>query len=129
MLGVPDLNATVSWYQSIGFELTASHEEEGRIDWAEVKFGHARIMFIPSTVPWRETTAALSLWIRTDRLDDLYAVLKRRQLEHARAVLAGETPTDPLVGFKGDLYTAFYGQREFGIRDPNGVELMFFQPL
>jgi uncharacterized glyoxalase superfamily protein PhnB len=119
----------VSWYQSIGFELAASHEEEGRIDWAEVKFGHARIMFIPSTVPWHETTAALSLWIRTDRLDDLYAVLKRRQLEHARAVLAGETPTDPLVRFKGDLYTAFYGQREFGIHDPNGVELMFFQPL
>jgi len=129
MLGVPDLNATVSWYQSIGFELAASHEEGGRIDWAEVRFGHARIMFVPSTVPWRENTAALSLWMRTNRLDDLYAGLKRRQLERARAVLAGEAPADSLIRFQGDLYTAFYGQREFCIRDPNGIELMFFQPL
>ena len=129
MLGVPDLNATVSWYQSIGFELAASHEEGGRIDWAEVRFGHARIMFVPSTVPWRENTAALSLWMRTNRLDDLYAVLKRRQLERARAALVGEAPADSLIRFQGDLYTAFYGQREFCIRDPNGIELMFFQPL
>jgi hypothetical protein len=28
-----------------------------------------------------------------------------------------------------DLYTAHYGQREFGIRDPNGLELMFTQPM
>jgi ankyrin repeat protein len=42
---------------------------------------------------------------------------------------AGETTDIPEVRFSADLYTAFYGQREFGIRDPNGVELMFFQPL
>lgn len=129
MLGVPDLNATVSWYRTIGFELAGSHEEEGRMDWASVKFGAAEIMFVPSTVPWRETTAALSLWIRTDRLDDLYAVLKQRQLEHARATLAGEATAHPDIRFKSDLYTAFYGQREFSIRDPNGVDLTFFQPL
>ena len=71
----------------------------------------------------------LSLWFRTDRLDDLYSLLKRRQLERARAALAGEATDAPEVPFKLDLYTAFYGQREFGIRDPNGVELMFTQPV
>jgi hypothetical protein len=71
----------------------------------------------------------LSLWIYTDRLDDLYALLKQRQLERARAVLAGQPTDAPEVRFTVDLYTAFYGQREFGILDPNGVELTFAQPV
>jgi uncharacterized glyoxalase superfamily protein PhnB len=44
-------------------------------------------------------------------------------------MLAGETSDAPDVRFTLDLYTAFYGQREFGIRDPNGVELMFAQSI
>jgi hypothetical protein len=35
----------------------------------------------------------------------------------------------PEVRFKPDLYTAFYGQREFSILDPNGIELSFYQPV
>ena len=129
MLGVPDIAATVAWYQAIGFELSGSHGEEGRMDWASVTFGDAEIMFVPSSDPWRESASGLSLWIRTDRLDDLYSLLKRQQLERARAALAGDATDAPDVRFKVDLYTAFYGQREFGIRDPNGVELMFCQPV
>ncbi len=129
MLGVPDVDATVAWYRSIGFELAGSHGEAGGIEWASVRLGDAEVMFVPSSVPWRETPAALSLWIRTDRLDEFYAFLKQRQLEHARAMLAGEASAGQDVRFKLDLHTAFYGQREFGIRDPNGVELMFFQPV
>ena len=133
MLGVPDLEATVVWYRAIGFELLGSHVDEGRMDWASVSLGHARIMFVPSKdprrEPWRDPTRRLSLWIDTDRLDDLYAHLKRRQLERARVALGGETTDAPEVRFTVDLYTAFYGQREFGILDPNGVELMFAQPV
>jgi ankyrin repeat protein/uncharacterized glyoxalase superfamily protein PhnB len=129
MLGVPDLEATVAWYRSIGFELAASHGEEGKMDWASVRFGNAEIMFVPTSASWRPSTSGLSLWIDTDRLDDLYALLKRRQLERAHAALAGAATDTPEVRFTLDLYTAFYGQREFGIRDPNGVELMFTQPV
>lgn len=129
MLAVPDLEATLAWYLAIGFRVAAAHQEEGRTDWASVSFGEAEIMFVPSSDPWREQTSALSLWIRTHRLDDLYALLKRQQLERARAALAGDATDRPEVRFTADLYTAFYGQREFGIRDPNGVELMFFQPV
>lgn len=124
MLGVPDIEAAVAWYRSIGFELAGSHAGEGNMDWASVRFGDAEIMFVPSS----EATA-LSLWIRTDRLDDLYSVLKRRQLERSRAALAAEPTDEPEVRFKRDLYTAFYGQREFSIQDPNGVELNFYQPV
>jgi ankyrin repeat protein/uncharacterized glyoxalase superfamily protein PhnB len=110
MLGVPDVDATVAWYRSIGFELTGSHSEGGRMDWASMKYGGAQVMFAPSTDPWRPKSA-LSLWLRTDRLDDLYASLKERQLALTQ-----------------DLHTAFYGQRELALRDPNGVELYFFEP-
>jgi hypothetical protein len=71
----------------------------------------------------------MSLWIYTDGLDDLCARLNERQLEWARAILAGQVSDAPEIRFTLDLYTAFYGQREFGIRDPNRVELMFAQPV
>lgn len=129
MLAVPDMDATVAWYRAIGFELTGSHGEDGALDFAAVQFGDAEIMFSPSGHPPRRATKALNLWIRTDRLDDLYALLERMQLEHARAELAGEPDAGPEVPFVADLYTAFYGQRELCIRDPNGVELSFYQPL
>ena len=129
MLSVPDVAATVAWYRAVGFELVGSHGDEGKLGWACVRLGSAEIMFVPSTDPWRPRVSGVSLWFRTDRIDDLYAHLKRRQLAYAYAMLAGETSDAPDVRFTLDLYTAFYGQREFGIRDPNGVELMFAQSI
>ena len=129
MLGVPDIDATVAWYQSVGFQLAGSHAEQDKMDWASVTFGEAEIMFVPSSEPWRDGPSALSFWIRTTRLDDVYSQLKRLQVERARATLGGETTEMPEVRFIRDLYTAFYGQREFAIRDPNGIELCFYQPL
>jgi ankyrin repeat protein/catechol 2,3-dioxygenase-like lactoylglutathione lyase family enzyme len=130
MLVVPDVDSTVAWYRAIGFELTGSHGEQGRTDWASVCFGDAEIMFVPSRDPARDAaTPELSLWVRTNRLDDLYAILKRRQLARARAALAGDATDEPEVGFATDLHTAFYGQREFGVQDPNGVQITFYEPL
>lgn len=129
MLAVPDMEATVEWYRALGFELTGSNVDDGRMDFACVQLGGVEIMFAPSTDQWRERTAGVNLWIRSSRLDDLYASLKQRQLERSRAMLAGEEPGTPEVRFTVDLYTAFYGQREFGVQDPNGVHLTFYQPL
>ena len=129
MMAVPDVNATVEWYEAVGFVLDGAHGEEGVLDFASVRLGEASIMFVPAGPRWRADWGGVSLWFRTDRLDDLYAHLKARQIERARAELEG-TPSDaPELSFCADLYTAFYGQREFGLRDPNGLELMFFQPL
>ena len=128
MLLVKDVEVTLNWYQSIGFEITGTHGEDGKIDWAEMRFGEALIMFIPGQYGKRLTTD-VSLWLHTDRIDDLYASLKRIQLERSHRMLAGEESAVPELRFTADLYTAFYGQREFGIRDPNNIEIMFFQPL
>ncbi len=129
MLAVPDVNATVAWYQSIGFELAGSHGDNGRMDWASVRLGAANIMFVSSRDIGRPQASGVSVWLGTNRIDDLYAHLKRLQLDRARALLAGETTQIPDVPFTLDLHTAFYGQREFGVRDPNGVEVMFAQSL
>ncbi len=128
MLGVPDMAATIAWYQDIGFTLAGSHGGNGAIDWACVSLGKVEIMLVPSGSPWRGPSRGLSLWLYTDRLDDVYAHLKRLQLQHARALLTPGATDGPEVRFTVDLHTAFYGLREFGVRDPNGVELMFAQP-
>jgi uncharacterized glyoxalase superfamily protein PhnB len=128
MISVQDMRATIEWYQSIGFELAGSYGEHGTLNWASMRFGDVDIMFVPSSEAWRQQTAGVSVWIRTDRIDDIYAHLKQQQLERARDVLSGEATTMP-VRFAQDLYTAFYGQREFGVIDPNGVHVMFAQPV
>jgi hypothetical protein len=34
MLHVPDVRATASWYEGIGFAVLGTHEEDGFMDWA-----------------------------------------------------------------------------------------------
>ena len=129
MLAVPDIERTLAWYRSVGFELDGTHAgADGRLDWASVSFGPARIMFVPAGGAWRDADR-LTLWIRTDRLDELHATLRRRQLARAGAALRGEAADGPEIPFTRDLHSAFYGQREFGILDPDGVELNFYQPI
>ena len=127
MIGIRDMDETIGWYKAIGFELSGSHGEAGKIDWAEVTFGKARIMLVPSGDSSHDK--GLSLWIECTRLDDLYASLKQSQMARANALLSGNQVEGPELRFTADLYTAFYGQREFGLRDPNGVEIMFWQAL
>jgi catechol 2,3-dioxygenase-like lactoylglutathione lyase family enzyme len=129
MLSVPDVEATVAWYRTIGFKLAGSHGDGERLDWASMTLGGAELMFTASSLPWQSEVRGVTLWFRTDRLDDLYAMMKRRALEQARDLLAGAPNGVPQVRITGDLYTAFYGQREFSIRDPNGVDVNFFQTL
>jgi hypothetical protein len=66
----------------------------------------------------------VSLWFYTDRVQDLYDVLKEHQLRGSRDGL--EVGLE--VRFDEDLYTPFYGGRQFSIRDINGLSLIFYQP-
>ena len=123
MLNVPDIRASIAWYQSIGFELEGTYEEDGEPNWAGLFFGNAYFMLIP----WKNARRprGVSFWIQTKRVDDLYQVLKDRQLERARTLLEGRTPTFPEARFHQDIHNAFYGNREFTILDPDGYELTF----
>jgi len=110
MISVPDVAAALDWYASIGFEEIGRHKDDGLVDFGMVAFGKAELMLRPGGMPpgpWD-----VSLWLYTDKVDELYQLLKTRQLEFAE-----------------EIYDTFYGAREFGIRDPNGYNLYFIQPL
>lgn len=69
----------------------------------------------------------VSLWFLTDRVQELYELLKGRQLRaagRASNAAAGEVE----VRFEEDLYAPFYGGRQFSIQDINGLTLIFWQP-
>ncbi|HET6701234.1 MAG TPA: ankyrin repeat domain-containing protein [Gemmatimonadaceae bacterium] len=127
MIRVPNVRETVEWYRAIGFTLDGAHEIDTDAAWAGMSLGRACVMFVPRGT--RMADRDVSLWLMTERIDDLYDALKRRQLERAKAVLSGATPDVPEARFTSDLHDTFYGQREFSIVDLNGYELNFAQPL
>jgi ankyrin repeat protein/catechol 2,3-dioxygenase-like lactoylglutathione lyase family enzyme len=126
-LRVPDVRATIAWYQSIGFELTGEHELDSDAAWAGLSLGGCFLMLVPGGTPG--AARDVSFWFRTDRVDEIYQLLKRRQLERASAVLAGAEPAFPEARFAHDIYDAFYGEREFTIIDLNGYSLTFAQTM
>jgi len=89
-----------------------------------VSFGNAEVML---NMHGTRGPHDVRLWFYTDRIDDLYRLLKSRQFAVARAALDGAPYGADAVEFIEDLYEPFYGGREFGIRDVNGYELYFMQ--
>jgi catechol 2,3-dioxygenase-like lactoylglutathione lyase family enzyme len=127
MMRVPDVRATIDWYTSIGFVLDGAHDDDGVVDWARISFGKTSLMLIPSREARNEREVIF--WFKTSRVDDLYQLLRQRQLERAAAVLAGAPAAFPEARFTADLHDAFYGEREFTIVDLNGYELVFSQTV
>ncbi len=111
MIHVPDVAATVDWYEKLGFSVEDSNEEDGVLDWARLCFGESYVMFNaggrPSDAPRRE----VDLYVCVDEVDGFYASEKER----LRIV---EEPHD-----------TFYGMREFVARDLNGFWVTFGQDI
>lgn len=110
MIHVPDVRATVDWYQSIGFEVLETYgNAEGGLSFAILRFGGGEVMFNQggraSTAKRRE----VDLYVETDDVDALYAQLGGRV-----EVLEG-------------LHDTFYGMREFIIHDLNRFWITFGQ--
>ena len=114
-LSVPDIAATLDWYTSIGFTEVGRYDDDGVVNWGMLSFGSAEIMLGMMGAPGLK---GVSLWFYTDAVDQLYQLLKARQL------------SDPESGivFDEELYDPFYGGRQFSIRDPNGYGLIFYAP-
>jgi uncharacterized glyoxalase superfamily protein PhnB len=111
MIQVPDVRATVEWYASIGFQRIRHNEEAGEINWAKVSFGNSELMFNSGGRPSPDNRREVDLYILTDKVDDLHRRLKDR----VQVVI--------------ELNDAFYGMREFSIRDLNGFWITFGQPI
>jgi ankyrin repeat protein/catechol 2,3-dioxygenase-like lactoylglutathione lyase family enzyme len=124
MFWVTDMRATVRWYESIGFTVVDRYEDGGELMFAKLSFGKCEFGLSPGGKPGPRD---VSLWFYTDRVQELYHLLKDRQLRVAQAVLT-RSVTEPEVRFNEDLYVPFYGGRQFSIQDNNGLSLIFWQP-
>jgi catechol 2,3-dioxygenase-like lactoylglutathione lyase family enzyme len=126
MICVPDVAATLDWYASIGFKEIARYEDDGLMSFGMVSLGKAELML---NMHGKPGSHEMSLWFYTDQVDDLYQLLKSRQMTAAQAALAGQPGAHEGVEFVEDINDTFYAAREFGIRDLNGYTLYFIQPL
>jgi ankyrin repeat protein/uncharacterized glyoxalase superfamily protein PhnB len=126
MITVPDVARTLDWYAWIGYKEMARYEDDGLVNFGMVSFGKAELML---NMNGKQGEHDVSLWFYTDKVDDLYQLLKSRQIEAAQAALAGQPGDHAGIEFVEDIHDAFYGAREFGIRDLNGYTLYFIQPV
>ena len=112
-LSVTDIAATLEWYTSIGFTELGRYQDGGVVNWGMLSFGTAEIMLGLMGTP---DPKRVSVWFYTDAVDQLYKLLKARQL------------SDPQAGivFDEELYEPFYGGRQFSLRDPDGYGLIFY---
>ena len=123
---VPDVARALDWYTSIGFKEVARYDDDGLVNFGMVSFGKAELML---NMHGKAGKHDASLWFYTDQIDALYQQLKSRQLDAARATLAGESGDRQAIQFEQDIEDMFYGARQFSIRDLNGYELYFIQSL
>ncbi len=112
MVNVPDVKATIAWYESIGFTVRGTHEEPNcQMDWASLLLGSSEVMFSaggrPATSPRRD----VDLYVHVDDVDERFEVVAKK----ADVV---EAP-----------HATEYGMREFIVKDLNGFWLTFGQPL
>ncbi len=123
MIYVPNVSAALEWYLSLGFKEVARFGEGGIVNFAIVSFGKTKIML---NMNGRRGQHDVSLWLYTDRVDDLYQLMKSRQMD---AALAGTPRGAEGVDFIEHINDTFYGARQFGIRDLNGYMLYFIQEM
>ena len=111
MIHVPDVRAAAGWYESIGFTVARTNEEDGEMNWALLSFGSSELMFNEGGQPSTSHRREVDLYVHVDDVDDLYLRLKDR-------VEVVEEPHD-----------TFYGMRELIIRDLNRFWMTFGEPL
>jgi uncharacterized glyoxalase superfamily protein PhnB len=111
MIHVADVSATVNWYISIGFKVAGQDEEDGNINWAKLSYGNSELMLNAGGKASPEPRREVDLYITTKDVEELYRRLKDR-VQEVEA-----------------LHDAFYGMREFIIRDINGFWITFGQPI
>jgi len=113
MIHVPDVRATVEWYQQIGFDVVATYGlgDTDNYSFAIVSFGATWVMFNTDGKPSDAWRREVDLYVYTDNVDELYETLKER-------VDVVEPPHD-----------MFYGQRELIIRDLNRFWITFGQEI
>jgi len=111
MMHVPDVRATVDWYQGIGVTVNETYgDDAGGLSFGILSFGSSQVMFNSGGQPSARRRREVDLYVYADDVDDLY-----RRLQDRVDVVEGPHDT-------------FYGMREFIIRDLNRFWITFAQP-
>jgi hypothetical protein len=111
MIHVPDVRATVDWYESIGFNVVATYGNETAdgFSFAIVSFGDREVMFNQDGETSDKWRREVDLYVYADDVDEIYSRLKDR--------------VDVVEG----PHNTFYGMREVIIRDINRFWITFGQ--
>lgn len=110
MIHVPDVRATVDWYQSIGFRVVELHGDEADgLSLAVMAYGSGQVMFSEGGETSTRHRREVDLYTYTDDVDAIYAEIKDR--------------VDVVEG----PHNTFYGMREVIIRDLNRFWITFGQ--
>ncbi|WP_431214482.1 VOC family protein [Puia sp. P3] len=113
---VKDINATIAFYEQLGFGLVMSVPQQGEGDlvWAMMTNGSVTIMFqtltsLGDTLPIisRQDGGSLLFYIRLPRIRDFFSQIKGK------------------VNVVQELQKTFYGATEFSITDNNNYVLTF----
>ena len=109
MIHVPDVRATVDWYQSIGFKVVDTYDNgtPDGLSFAIMSLGNTHVMFNQGGEKSTKRRREVDLYAYVDDVDERYLQLKDR-------VDVIEGPHDQ-----------FYGMREIIIRDLNGFWITF----
>lgn len=111
---VKDINETVKFYQSIGFETVMTVPEEGDLVWAMMTCGNVTFMF--------QTFDSLGSELPTISRQNGGSLLLYIQIKEIRAF--HDKIKDKVNVIKG-LEKTFYGATEFTIQDINNYILTF----
>jgi uncharacterized glyoxalase superfamily protein PhnB len=107
-LRVPDITATITWYEAIGFTCLGTHQEPGcELDWALLDMGGARFMLYPEGREGAGVRDA-GLYFYMEAIDEISEILKK----HGAAIIeiTEQTP---------------YGRKEVTFNDINGFQVTF----
>jgi uncharacterized glyoxalase superfamily protein PhnB len=111
MIHVPDVRATVEWYQTIGFTVITTYDDGDELSFAMLSFGSGEVMFNAGGQQSTSDRREVDLYVYADDVDGLYGRLNDR------------------VEVVEGLHDTFYGTREFIIRDLNRFWITFGQPV
>lgn len=110
MIHVPDVRATVDWYQAIGFTVCDTYDDGGKgLSFAILSFGDTEVMFNSGGQPSELRRREVDLYVYADNVDEIFQDLRDR------------------VEVVEGLHDTFYGMREFIIRDLNRFWITFGQ--
>ncbi|HEY5884863.1 MAG TPA: VOC family protein [Pyrinomonadaceae bacterium] len=112
MIHVPDVRATVEWYQAIGFTVNYTFDGGGEgLSFANLSFGAGEVMFNTGGRASTEHRREVDLYVYVDDVGELYSRVK-----------------DGVEVLK-EIHETFYGMREFIVRDLNGFWVTFAEQV